>query len=241
MPDMPVRAVVTDIEGTTSSLSFVKDVLFPYARKHLATYVRQHAADAAVQQQLRAVSELVGAELDQDAAIEQLLRWIDEDKKATPLKALQGMIWEAGYRHGDFTGHVYADAEQALRRWHASGLPLYVYSSGSVYAQKLLYAHSDYGDLTPLFSGYFDTTTGAKVDSESYRRIAGSMGLPAAEILFLSDIEAELNAAREAGMQTCWLVRDREPDAAASHTQVRDFAAISTGSVSRAETSGRRV
>lgn len=226
MPEQVVRAIVTDIEGTTSSLSFVKDVLFPYARRHLAEYVRQHAGESAVTEQLAAVSELAGRELGQDAAIDQLLQWIDEDRKATPLKALQGMIWEAGYRNGDFTGHIYVDAAQALRQWHDAGIPVYVYSSGSVYAQKLLYAHTEFGDLTPLFSGYFDTTTGAKTDSGSYRKIAGRIGVPATQILFLSDIKAELDAAREAGMQTCWLVRDSTPDAGATHKQVCDFAAI---------------
>ncbi len=157
-----IKAILTDIEGTTSSLSFVKDVLFPYARAHLATYVQQHQHEEAVKDILEASQQVVGETLALEAAIAQFIEWIDEDKKVTPLKALQGLIWEAGYDQGDFKGHVYDDAVQNLQRWHAQGLSLYVYSSGSVYAQKLLFAHTEVGDLTPLFSGYFDTTVGGK-------------------------------------------------------------------------------
>lgn len=218
-------AIVTDIEGTTSSLSFVKDVLFPYARAHLAEFVRSHAHEPIVREQLAAVGKEVGRMLSDDEAVRQLLRWIDEDKKITPLKALQGLIWEAGYRSGDFQGHVYDDAVQCLRAWKARGLSLYVYSSGSVHAQKLLFGYSVAGDLTPLFSGYFDTTIGAKREAEAYQRIAGKIGMPPKEILFLSDIREELDAARAAGMRTCWLVRDGAVPRA-SHPTARDFNSI---------------
>ncbi|MDZ4730617.1 MAG: acireductone synthase [Xanthomonadales bacterium] len=221
-----IRAIVTDIEGTTSSLSFVKDVLFPYARDRLPGFVREHGQESNVRKLLLQVSEVAGKELDDEQAVEQLRQWIDEDRKVTPLKALQGLIWEAGYRDGDFTGHVYADAAEYLRRWHEQGLRLYVYSSGSVYAQKLLFGHSDAGDLTPLFSGYFDTQVGAKQESGSYRAIAERIDLPADEILFLSDIEAELDAATEAGINTCWLVREGELSGQAAHHQVRNFEQI---------------
>jgi enolase-phosphatase E1 len=221
-----IRAIVTDIEGTTSSLSFVKDVLFPYARERLPGFVREHGSKPPVRELLNQVCEVAGQSLHDEQAITQLCQWIDEDRKVTPLKALQGLIWEAGYREGDFTGHIYADAAEYLRRWHDAGLKLYVYSSGSVYAQKLLFGHSDAGDLTPLFSGYFDTQVGAKQDSDSYRKIVTALNLPAEEILFLSDIEAELDAAAAARMATTWLVRDGALDKNAAHFQVQNFEQI---------------
>jgi enolase-phosphatase E1 len=221
-----IKAILTDIEGTTSSLSFVKDVLFPYARAHLATYVQQHQHEEAVKDILEASQQVVGETLALEAAIAQFIEWIDEDKKVTPLKALQGLIWEAGYDQGDFKGHVYDDAVQNLQRWHAQGLSLYIYSSGSVYAQKLLFAHTEVGDLTPLFSGYFDTTVGGKRETASYERIAEQIGLPAEQLLFLSDIEQELEAAKAAGFKTVWLTRDTKPEAIANHLQVSDFNAI---------------
>ncbi|WP_027158925.1 acireductone synthase [Methylobacter luteus] len=218
-----IKAIVTDIEGTTSSLSFVKDVLFPYARAHLAEFVRSHADDADVKALLNDSRAEVGADLDTEQLIEQFIRWIDEDRKITPLKSLQGLIWEAGYRQGDFTGHVYRDAAENLKKWHADGMALYVYSSGSVYAQKLLFGHSDFGDLTPLFSGYFDTHIGGKREQAAYEKIAAQLGLPAGNVLFLSDIKEELDAARGAGFKTIWLTRDSMPDAQAEHRQVGSF------------------
>jgi enolase-phosphatase E1 len=221
-----VKAIVTDIEGTTSSLSFVKDVLFPYAKDHLADYVRCHAEEDAIVPLLNEVRMMAGEELSLERVIAQLLQWIDEDRKATPLKALQGLIWEEGYHQGDFSGHIYADAKDKLERWRQQGIPIYVYSSGSVHAQKLLFGHTDYGDLTPLFHGYFDTRVGAKIEADAYRQIAQAIHYAPEEILFLSDIEAELDAARAAGMQTVWLLREGEMDANANHPQVRDFSKI---------------
>jgi len=221
-----IRAIVTDIEGTTSSLSFVKDVLFPYARQRIGAFVREQARQSAVRAQLNAVSEAAGRTLTDDEAVAQLIRWIDEDKKITPLKVLQGMIWEAGYRNGDFRGHVYDDAARRLREWKDQGLALYVFSSGSVHAQKLLFGYSDFGDLTPLFSGYFDTTIGAKRESDAYRHIAQNIGTPVGEILFLSDIREELDAAQAVGLRTCWLVRDGALPATPSHPLARNFSEI---------------
>jgi enolase-phosphatase E1 len=221
-----VRAVLTDIEGTTSALSFVKDVLFPYARERLPAFIRERGNDPAVRPLLEESRLIAGQALDEEALLRQLIAWIDEDRKITPLKALQGLIWEAGYRRGNFTGHVYADAARCLCKWHQKGLILAVYSSGSVHAQKLLFAHTEYGDLTPLFSCFFDTTVGHKREPESYQAIATAMALPAGEILFLSDVREELDAARQAGMQTGWLLRDEEPDPAAGHPQYRNFEAI---------------
>jgi len=221
-----IKAIVTDIEGTTSSLSFVKDVLFPYARKNIGDYVRRHANDANIVPLVNDVRMEAGEDLDLEGVIQHLEQWIDEDKKITALKTLQGFIWEAGYQQGDFHGHVYDDARQKLQSWHRQGIKLYVYSSGSVYAQKLLFGFTAYGDLTRLFDGYFDTHIGAKMDPASYRNIVREIGVNADEILFLSDIEAELDAAHEAGMKTCWLVRDNAPDVNAAHQQARDFNAI---------------
>ena len=225
-----IRAILTDIEGTTSSIRFVHDVLFPYARKHMAAFVRCNAEDPRVVSLLNDVRLEAGASLDLDGIVAQLLAWIDADRKITPLKALQGMIWASGYQQGDFTGHIYPDAAAALHKWHDAGLQLYVFSSGSVQAQQLLFGHSDAGDLTPLFAGYYDTRIGNKQDPAAYRTIAADMGLPASEILFLSDIRAELDAARAAGMHTTMLVRDGSPDASDIHRQVGDFSAIDPAS-----------
>ncbi|MBI2779262.1 MAG: acireductone synthase [Gammaproteobacteria bacterium] len=223
-----IKAILTDIEGTTSSLSFVKDVLFPYARERMADFVRDHAHDAAVRKLLNDVKHIVERDLSDNQVIEQLIRWIDEDKKITPLKALQGMIWEDGYRRGAFKGHVYEDAVRKLREWENQDIKLYVFSSGSVHAQKLLFAHTEYGDLTPLFSGYFDTTVGNKREAASYHAIAEAIDTDPSEILFLSDIKEELDAAHAAGMQTVWLVREGTLDAAAEHRQVATFDGLLT-------------
>lgn len=218
-----IKALVTDIEGTTSSLSFVKDVLFPYSRQHMAEFVRAHAQMPAVRKELDEVRRLSGKNLSVEEVIEQLLDWIAEDKKITPLKSLQGMIWEHGYKKGDFKGHMYEDAVRHLKQWKSAGIALYVFSSGSVQAQKLLFAHTEDGDLTPLFSGYFDTNIGNKREAGSYRHIAEAIGIAPQDILFLSDIREELDAAQEAGMRTWWLVREGSVDPKAAHPQARNF------------------
>lgn len=212
--------ILTDIEGTTSSLSFVKDVLFPYAEKHLPDFVRAHAREPDVKAQLDAI----GAD-GVDAAIEALLQWIREDKKATPLKALQGMVWYEGYKRGELTADVYPDALKALKQWQASGKRLYIYSSGSVQAQKLLFGHTPVGDLNPLFSGYFDTSIGGKLEKDSYARIVAEIGAPANDIVFLSDNVGELDAAKAAGIRTVWLNRYNMKDAPA-HAVAKDFTEI---------------
>ena len=218
-----IKAIVTDIEGTTSSLSFVKDVLFPYARAKLPDFVRQNLNDPQVSQLLADTCLEAGIDCncatEPSTAIAQLIEWIDQDKKITPLKALQGLIWEAGYAQGDFKGHLYPDAIANLKVWKEKGISLYVYSSGSVLAQKLLFGHTDAGDLTPLFSGFFDTNIGGKKEADSYRKIAEAIALPPETILFLSDIKEELDAAKAAGYQTFWLVRGLEPDVQAEHRQ----------------------
>lgn len=222
-----IKAIVTDIEGTTSSLSFVKDVLFPYARAKLPDFVRQNLNDPQVSQLLADTCLEAGIDCtcatDPNAAIAQLIEWIDQDKKITPLKALQGLIWKAGYECGDFKGHLYPDAIANLKVWKEKGISLYVYSSGSVLAQKLLFGHTEVGDLTPLFSGFFDTNIGGKKEADSYLKIAEAIALPPESILFLSDIKEELDAAKAAGYQTFWLVRGLEPDVQAEHRQVTSF------------------
>ncbi|HEX8594908.1 MAG TPA: acireductone synthase [Pseudomonas sp.] len=222
---MTIKAVLTDIEGTTSAVSFVFDVLFPFAAQHLPDFIRQHAHEPAVAAQLQAVradSDEPGADVERVIGI--VLRWIAEDRKATPLKALQGMVWEQGYNAGQLKGHVYPDAVEALKRWHEEGYALYVYSSGSIQAQRLIFGCSEAGDLSGLFSGYFDTTSGPKRDPQSYRNITQAIGLPAEQIVFLSDIVEELDAAQAAGMLTCGLVRSGGE--LVGHSNVASFAVI---------------
>jgi enolase-phosphatase E1 len=196
-----IQAVLLDIEGTTSSIAFVAETLFPYARKHLAAYVATHPAETAP------ILAQVATEEPGDP-VATLTRWIDEDRKATPLKTLQGMIWADGYADGTLDGHVYPDTPEAMRRWKDQGRRVYIYSSGSIAAQRLIFGHSTAGDLTPLLSGYFDTTSGPKRDAASYARIAEVVELPPAQILFVSDMAPEVDAARAAGMQA--LLIDRE-------------------------------
>lgn len=204
-----IKAIVTDIEGTTSSISFVKEVLFPYAARQFPAFLETHWDQPEIQAQVRAAEQESGQRLDNPATANTLFQqWIADDRKATSLKALQGMIWKSGYQNGDYTAHLYPDTAPALKSWKEKGLDLYVYSSGSIAAQKLFFGYSDAGDLTGLFSGYFDTTSGHKQETDSYRTIQQSIGLPAEQLLFLSDVEAELDAASEAGFQTIRLDRE---------------------------------
>jgi enolase-phosphatase E1 len=220
--------ILTDIEGTTSSISFVKDVLFPYARRALPAFVRARGKTPEVRRWLDAVAAETGAQGD-DAIVETLQGWIDADRKHTALKALQGMIWGDGYADADFTAHIYPDAAAQLRAWHAAGIPLAVYSSGSVPAQKLFFGHTDAGDLTGLFGAWFDTEVGHKRDADSYREIARRLDRAPRSIVFLSDVVEELDAAREAGMGTVLIDRSedypapREGEAANGHTRVVTF------------------
>jgi enolase-phosphatase E1 len=185
--------------------------------------VRKHAEEPEVAALLDDVRQEAGEpRAEVERVVDILLQWIAEDRKVTPLKALQGLVWERGYRSGDLAGHVYADTAPALRRWTDRGARIYIYSSGSVKAQQLLFEHSDAGDLRPLISGYFDTRVGHKRDPASYRAIAERIGLPAESILFLSDVTEELDAAAEAGMKTMQIARD-EPVPSGRHPLARDF------------------
>lgn len=227
--------ILTDIEGTTGSISFVRDVLFPYARAALPGFVRARGDEPKVRALLDQVATEHGAMCDDAMIVETLQGWIDQDRKHTVLKALQGMIWEDGYRDGDFTAHIYPDVAPALQAWHAAGHALAVYSSGSVPAQKLFFGHSDAGDLLPLFDHFFDTEVGHKRDADSYRLIADRLGRSPGHIVFLSDVIAELDAARKAGMRTVLLDRredypePRRGEAANGHARVESFAEIDPG------------
>ena len=225
-------AILTDIEGTAGSISFVREVLFPYARRELPRFVREHGREPEVRRWLDQVAAEHGAICDDAVIVETLQGWIDEDRKHTALKALQGLMWTEGYARADFTAHVYADAVDGLRRWHAAGHPLAVYSSGSVPAQKMFFGHSDAGDLRPLFDAFFDTEVGGKREAASYARIAEALGRAPDTILFLSDVVAELDAAREAGLRTVLVDRledypqPRRGDACNGHARVERFDAI---------------
>jgi len=193
-----------DIEGTTTPIAFVYDVLFPFVRNHLAGYFEHNREDLT----------LLKSEHEEDVRAGlhpppwsgppvAYVKWLmDRDRKSTGIKQLQGRIWEQGYKQGTLKGQVFPDVPPALRRWQSKGLDVRIFSSGSVLAQQLLFSSTHAGDLTQFLKGYFDTTTGPKADPESYHRIAEAFGFPPPEILFISDVTAELDAARTAGMQT---------------------------------------
>jgi len=202
-----IRVILTDIEGTTSSISFVHEVLFPYAAEKLPEFVQQNENDLGdIFNQIREIEN--DQSLDVQGIIDVMLGWIKDDKKITPLKTLQGMIWKDGYESGAFKGHIYDDAADVMHDWYEDGYKIYIYSSGSIAAQKLIYGYSECGDITQILSGYFDTTTGPKLEAESYTKIAKEIGLPPAQILFLSDNEGEITAANKAGMQTALVDRE---------------------------------
>jgi len=209
--DKQIKYILTDIEGTTSSIHFVYEVLFPYFQEHLND-LTQHAQNNEVKQAFTEIIELAAKEegihlTTTEEVLACLKRWSEEDRKLTPLKAVQGIIWKSGYESALITGHVYDDVPTALNQWRALGLKIGVFSSGSVAAQKLLFKYSDFGDLSGHFSNHFDTTTGPKNEIDTYVKITQLLGLAPEQILFLSDIPAELSAAAQAGLQTLQLVR----------------------------------
>jgi enolase-phosphatase E1 len=222
---MKPKYILTDIEGTTTSISFVADVLFPYFLEHIDE-VKASINEPAVRAQIEATKKTVAEEenkvIDDTEAIQYLEHWCRSDRKHPALKALQGMIWEKGYKNGHLKGHIYPEVPAMLKTWKEKGLKIGIYSSGSVPAQKLLFGFSEAGNLTPIFSDYFDTVVGHKRELQSYRNITLALGLSAADILFLSDIEQELDAAREAGMQTIKLLRPGT-DPNSTHKIASDF------------------
>ena len=210
-----VRHVIVDIEGTTSASAFVYDVLFPYARERFAPWIDVHANEAETAAAIASVGAEIGVgDPSHDQVVEALTEWTDADRKVTPLKTLQGLIWEQGFANGDLTSHFFPDAITALSDWHDAGLPISVYSSGSVLAQRNWYAHSPAGDLTPWMSDYYDTANaGPKRESSSYRAIAEAIDADPGSLLFCSDVVAELDAASQAGWQVVRVRRAGEPHA----------------------------
>jgi enolase-phosphatase E1 len=217
-----IRAVLLDIEGTTTPIAFVTEVLFPYARRHVRRYLEQHLGSPAHESLWARLHEEHEADRRSDAsvpewaaprysgveAIEAYVGWLmDRDRKSTGLKELQGRIWEEGYARGELVGEVYPDVPAALSRWHAGHRQVGIFSSGSTQAQRLLFRHSSAGDLTPYLTAYFDTATGPKAETSSYARIAGRLGIAPEAVVFVSDTLRELDAARACGMQTRLAVR----------------------------------
>ncbi|OLC09487.1 MAG: 2,3-diketo-5-methylthio-1-phosphopentane phosphatase [Gemmatimonadetes bacterium 13_1_40CM_66_11] len=228
-----MRAILLDIEGTTTPIEFVQQVLFPYARARVHDYLAQHADDPAVRADIALLRAEHAAESPRSSDVppwdpEAYVYWLmDRDRKSTGLKSLQGRIWEAGYQAGELKGkgEVYPDVRPALERWRTAGKQIAIFSSGSVQAQRNLFANTTAGDLSPLLSGYFDTTTGPKKEAGSYRKIAAALGRRPADVLFVSDVAAELDAARAAGMRTALCVRghDHPHDSPTDHPRIRSF------------------
>ncbi len=227
-----VRAVLLDIEGTTTPISFVFDVLFPYAARNVGRYLAEHYSDPKLQPVLKELREKRDADPSIDTSapneIESLAAYarylMSQDSKFSALKALQGEIWQQGYADGDLKGQVFDDVPAALRRWREQGNRIFIYSSGSVLAQKLIFGHSNHGDLTPLLAGYFDTAVGAKADSNSYRKIVSEIGVDASQVLFISDAVRELDAAHAAGLNVALSIRPGNPAAPTNeYHSIRSF------------------
>jgi enolase-phosphatase E1 len=212
-----LKAVLTDIEGTIGDISFVRNVLFPYARERLRRFMRERGGEAEVARLADEVRREAGLSAGADV-VPTLESWIDADKKATPLKALQGMIWREGYESGVLKAHLYDDVVPAFRKWRAAGLSLWSYSSGSVEAQELYYRYSIAGDILPMFSGCFDTRIGAKGEAASYAKIAERIGVAPETIIFFSDARAEIAAATQAGLRAVRIDRSVSTDSIESET-----------------------
>lgn len=227
------RAVLLDIEGTTTPISFVTDVLFPFARRNAAAFFTAHGHEPEVKADLALLAaeralERAGAPPGDPLDPLPYLFWLmDADRKSTALKALQGRIWQDGYESGALVGDVYPDVALALARWRNAGIGAAIFSSGSVLAQRLLFAHTNAGDLRPFLGAFFDTTTGGKRDAESYTRIASALSRTPGDVLFVSDVAEELDAAKEAGMDIALCVRPGTPEPVMPrHRVVRSLAEI---------------
>lgn len=222
------KAALIDIEGTVGSIAFVRDVLFPYAKTRMDAYVFAHAEEPFMRAILDAAARDAAVDVhDLHAILRALHTWSDNDVKVTPLKELQGHIWRDGFESSGIRGPLYADAVDALNRYYAAGVALYVYSSGSIAAQKLLFGHTVAGDMLPLFAGFYDTTIGNKREASSYEAILRELGLPPNEVIFFSDNEAELDAAAEAGVITVQLARPQDGTRPSTrHTSVASFDGI---------------
>jgi enolase-phosphatase E1 len=221
------RGFLLDIEGTTTPIAFVYDVLFPFARRHMAAYLRT-AATEDLSREYEADRSAGNTPPGSASDLLPYVYWLmDQDRKSTALKRIQGEIWLEGYQSGELHGDVFPDVVAALEHWRKNGSEIRIFSSGSVLAQRLIFSTTAFGDLTKYLSGYFDTTTGAKNESASYRQIADAFGLPAPEILFVSDVTRELDAARNAGMQTALCIRPgNHPQPAHTHRAITTFAEL---------------
>ena len=241
MFDFAGRGILLDIEGTTSSVRYVYDVLFPYARRELDSFLRTQWKNDAVQEACARVCREAGWSDVELSAIDdsrrqsirdEVWRLMDVDAKTTGLKQLQGLIWQRGFETDELQSHVFDDVPIALANWHQRGFDVRIYSSGSVLAQRLFFQHTSAGDLTHLFRGHYDTTVGSKKESASYRKIAADYANPAPETLFISDIAAELDAAKAAGLQTALCERPGNASQPANHGHpvIRSFDEIEFGS-----------
>jgi enolase-phosphatase E1 len=224
----PVRAVLTDLEGAAAPMTFMTETLTPLARNRLADFIAQHASDPEVEDALEETGRLLGGfDLKLEEAQALLLRWMKQDRKATPLKTIQGLIWQEAYAAGSIKGEVYPDVADCLKSWASAGLRLFVYSSNSELAQKLLLGHTPFGDLTVLFEGFFDTSVGQKIEPASYREICERLALPSPAVLVLSENEDELDAARSAGLATTRIAREARVDS--RHPVCADFSSLKLG------------
>ncbi|MFN7929557.1 MAG: acireductone synthase [Blastocatellia bacterium] len=216
-----IKVILLDIEGTTTPIDFVFQTLFPYARHHLAAYLAAHwedvqadLADLAAEHAADVAQGLQPPPLDsiQLDYVVAYLHWLmARDRKSTPLKSLQGKVWEEGYKSGALQSQFFADVPPALARWQQQQKRICIFSSGSVLAQKLLFAYTEFGDLSGFISGWFDTKVGAKKEASSYTRIAAALDVAPSEVVFLSDVTAELDAARASGMHTILSLRSGNP------------------------------
>jgi enolase-phosphatase E1 len=241
----PYRSILLDVEGTTSPISFVYGTLFPYARKRMGSFLQEHSSDPAVMavfRELRSmnpsdvlagapkISEISGTS-GQDLVREctDYLLWLmQQDRKAAPLKTLQGLIWKQGFEQGELQGEMFDDVPVCLLQWHQAGLRTAIYSSGSVLAQKMMFSHTAHGDLTNLISAYFDTGVGPKRQPQSYTRIVSELQVPAEQVIFVSDVAEELEAARTAGLGTALSIRpgNQEQNGAAGYRAIHSLAEL---------------
>jgi enolase-phosphatase E1 len=229
-----IRAILLDIEGTTTPIAFVHEVLFPYARDHVKEFLVKNSDGDEVRADVARLREEHAADVSNGEQpppmISPYVEWlIARDRKSTGLKSLQGKIWRQGYEDGTLKSQVYADVAPAFARWRARGLSINIFSSGSVLAQQLLFAHTEAGDLTNFIAQYFDTNVGKKGEAQSYRKISETLGLRPGEILFISDVVAELDAAREAGMETLLSIRpgNQPQERANSYQAIHSFEEVS--------------
>jgi enolase-phosphatase E1 len=243
LSSLSIKAILLDIEGTTTPIDFVTETLFPFARAHVKDYLREHCQAADVIADLARLRTEYEADINNglspplwqepadsanlEGAVKYIFWLMDQDRNSTGLKSLQGKIWQQGYQQGSLRAKLFDDVVPALAQWQDKNIGVYIFSSGSVLAQKLLFGHSEAGDLLKYFQGFFDTVTGAKNLSLSYQKIAAVIALPADHILFISDVVMELDAAREIGMKTLLSLRPgNRPQPAHNHPTIESFLEI---------------